>query len=342
MSSETNNLSPTQVLEAIEKLGTELTHLNPKQSASTLSHYRTLPLAVTQSYDLMTQGATLVHATSTKYTLLGKIDLQKAHTLAADLLRGCQLLATACIALFDDSTGCCRSTRMHVRKAARSIVGSVHSLLQAFHTGDALKNKQVGAQKTGVVWQHCNVILEKKLPRGNRSSIRRDLLTYQQECNETMAEFQEMIDLGPSNGATEDTFESFLEGGTDQYTETELPMASAALTIIKCSRGCLTVSLQAMEAIDEQDENQLQYVNNLLDRVVAVGDGMTDFGSCLYSPLNHETLRSELTHQCGKIRSALDLIRSQDLPSPVLELAGKIGTAIETREQEVTTAIDSC
>jgi hypothetical protein len=151
------------ILEALERLTVSLEELNDKESAPALSHFRHLPEAVAQCYDLFQQGAALVYGTSTKYTLLGKVDELEQAKLTQDFLKGCQLIATACLVLHEDSTGCSRSLRHHCKQAARAIVTTVQQLVQSFVDGTALV-ENVGAQKTGAVWQTCDVVLEKKLP----------------------------------------------------------------------------------------------------------------------------------------------------------------------------------
>ena len=41
-----------------------------------LNHWKELPENVTQAYKMLSDGAELIKATSTKYTLLGKINLE--------------------------------------------------------------------------------------------------------------------------------------------------------------------------------------------------------------------------------------------------------------------------
>jgi hypothetical protein len=73
------------------------------------------------------------------------------------------------------------------------------------------------------------VVLEKKLPIGNRNAMRRDWFTYMADCNETLEEFQALIDEGPelreedeegqettaADKSDYDAFEDFM-GGHDQ------------------------------------------------------------------------------------------------------------------------------
>lgn len=71
-----------RVLEALERLQTCLKELDDKHDAPQLSHWRTLPEAVSTAYEYITKGAELVKATSTKYTLVGKIHAKEGSKLA--------------------------------------------------------------------------------------------------------------------------------------------------------------------------------------------------------------------------------------------------------------------
>ena len=255
------------IIDSLQQLGQRVQALPYQESAPQLSHYRTLPISVQQSYSMLQQGAALVHATSTKYTLMGKLDAGEQTKICADLVKGCQYLATGCLALHDPLTGCARSTRHHARQAVRGILQTVTQLVECFaidHTGVPTES-QIGAQKTGAVWEMCNVILEKKLPVGNRNAMRRDLLTYMKDCHETLTEFQEKVDKGPSlkEEEAEETkefvddgglspWEAFLDGDEDQYSTQELPVAIACVAVVRCSRGSINAALQAMEAVGAQ------------------------------------------------------------------------------------------
>lgn len=243
-----------------------------------LSHYRVMPDAAKEAYEILQQGAVLIHGTSTKYTLLGKLDTVEQTNMSRDLQRGCELIATACLVLHEKSTGSSLSLRKHVIQASRGVVATTVNLIEAYTHGDALASQHdLGAQKTGAVWQMCSVILDKKVPMGNRNAMRRDLLTYTGECQETMDEFQELVDQGPArstNNSVDDdgnddgddkvqstqnsepsdgTWEAFLAGQNEQYTTPkELAVAQAALSILKISRGTIKLTLQALDAVGDK------------------------------------------------------------------------------------------
>jgi len=126
----------------------------------------------------------------------------------------------------------------------------------------------IGAQKTGAVWSACDAVLT-KLPKGNRACMRRELFTWVSDCNETMQEFQEMVDRGSTevkseavvgeedlekkkiieDGAWDEFCESM--GTGDQYSAIEMPISVSCLALIKCSRGVFGLVLKACECAGE-------------------------------------------------------------------------------------------
>lgn len=363
------------ILSALERLTISLQELNDKESAPALSHYRHPPEAVAASYDLFQQGAALVYGTSTKYTLLGKVDEHEQAKLTQDFLKGCQLIGTACLVLHQDSTGCSRSLRHYCKQAARAIVTTVQQLVQSFVDGTALV-ENVGAQKTGAVWQTCNVVLEKKLPVGNRNCMRRDWFTYMADCNETLEEFQALIDAGPElreedeegqENTTDDdnidAWEDFMGGHDQQYSSDELPIATACVFLIKCSRGGINATVQTCEAVgkklaenddsketsdSDNDKALLSWIAKANHLAHAVGEGMTDLGAVMYPSLELDTLQSQVERQASDIDALLSFLLdaspegmdgSLDLPPDVVELAAKVKGAVDKRRQEVGDAI---
>jgi len=364
-----------RIVQSLKQLQEQITQLPSQQSAPQLSHYRTLPEAVQQSYDMLQQGAALVHATSTKYTLMGKLDAAEQTKICSDLLQGCQYLATGCLALHD--LGTARSARHHARQAVRGILVTVAQLVECFavdHATSTQPANQVGAQKTGAVWETCRVVTDRKLPVGNRNAMRRDLLTYKMECNETLTEFQEMIDSGPSlredddndenkqeqdGDENDDQWEAFLDGNEDQYAEHEIAVATACVAIIKCSRGSINATLQAMECVGSQltegggealstvDQARLTWMSALHDYASAVGNGMTDLGACLYPPLNLKSVRNEVERQAGAVEQCINHMveatttvdgDNLELSPEVKDLISKLQIAIQARRTE---ALDS-
>lgn len=327
-----------RVLETLRTLAHTLQHgVSYQQSAPTLSHYRELPESVIQSYDVLSQGAQLIHATATKYTLVGKIDVEKTYPLQDQLVQGCELVATGCVAVCADITGCSRSTRRHARQAARNIVQSVISLIES--------DASAANSKTGVVWETCDFV--SKLPKGNRNAMRRDLLTYKMECQETLQEFQQVIDKGPCNDATvretdDDLWQDFMSD--DQYNETEFAVALPSLALFKCTRGSLNIAIDAMETIGKDTES-LNFIADLFERAALVGEGLTDFGACLYSPFDYSSVKDEAKRQVAAVRNLLEFVQNLIRDGPVqfstetVSLVSKVSVALEKREQEILEAI---
>ncbi len=202
--------------------------------------------------------------------------------------------------------------------------------MEAFASGEALHGN-VGAKLTGVLWQACEDV--ERLPKGNRACMRRELFGWVRECNETMEEFQELIDLGHSsdgnenenqtNDETDNHWDDFCNnvGTGEQYTPQELPIVEASHALIKCSRGILNLSLKACDCagdavalLDQQRDTKstspsgddadaslsnerklgiLQWISNLHELCRKIGEGATDLGCVMYPPLNLSTETDE-------------------------------------------------
>jgi hypothetical protein len=348
-----NKPTGAEVLQALQRLADYLQNdENIRKSPPHLSHYRELPKAVQTAYDLLHQGAQLIHGTSTKYTLVGKVSAEDQKTLSADLLRGCELVGAASHVFLQDSAGCARPVRHMTLRASLAIVINVTRLVESFEDGTALQDN-IGAQKTGAVWQSCDTILNKLLPQGNRNAIRREIFTWTQDCQETLEEFQEMVDLGPGEGKDNDAVDEeeeddFFDDDDQQYSDVDFPVAKACLPVIKCSKGGMNVTLQACEALgtrakETQDEKYLDSIAQLHELARAVGEGMTNFASLLYSPLSSSMMeiKAQMQKQMDSIITLLDFVISLDcMPESVLDLANKLRNAAETRKSEANTAID--
>jgi len=304
---------------------------NDNNGTSGTSGGNGIPREVADGYKMLTEGAEVVKATSTKYTLIGKIDMNDGIKLAKELRQGCELLSTGALILHTPVAGMSRSSRHYIKRSARSVVATVINLISAFTSHDALEegNENLAAQKCGSVWSACDGVV--RVPRGNRNGMRRDLLTWAGECNETFDEFDELVQLGVAaddgndadgNDATDDTsaqdgdnnddeWDEFGGGAGHQYSATELPVATACLALIKCSRGTINATLKACECagdevgkcsvgdIDGEDTNNdsssdttrrrrravLNWIGTLHDMARGVGEGVTDLGCLMYPPL---------------------------------------------------------
>lgn len=361
-----NGNESTNNLRAVKKLldvfqNDEKVH----KSAPHLSHYKEIPSSVMKSYELLEQGSTMIHSTSTKYTLVGKFAIEEQVKLSTELLRGCEVIGAAVHILLQDGSGCSVAVRKSAVRAVLSILINVVRLMESFEDGTALggneeeKNKNLAAQKTGAVWESCDTIIKKLLPQGNRNAIRRELFTWTRECQDSMEEFQEMVDLGPAvasrNNAEKDDvdedeeYDDYFDDDDDdeKYTELELPIAKACLNLLKCSRGTLKVTVETCEdlglkAAETQDETFLDHILAMHEIVRPVGIGVTDLGSLMYPPIlsSIKELEAQVQIQVNAIIAAQDFILSlPGLPSKVTELSSILKTAAETRHLQFTTAV---
>ena len=283
-----------------------------------INHYRDLPEEIEGAYKMLQEGSELIKAISTKYTLMGKISIEDGSKFSTEMRQGCELTSTAAF-LVHQGSGCARPTKKFILQKSLAIVNAVKALVESFATGEAL-NGNIGARLTGAVWQVCDEV--EKIPKGNRACMRRELFTWVRDCNETMQEFSDMIELGPlvdeidnKENAEDDVFSS-----GEQYTVKELPVAVASLALIKCSRGILSLSLKACECASEalikSEQNKdgsciheltaeeidaakqrkfiiLHWINQLHELCRTIGNGATDLGCAMYPPLKLSKPTSE-------------------------------------------------
>lgn len=349
--------SNEHIVDALTRL-IEMLKIDEKanQDPPHISHYREIPEEVTKAYELLSQGAQMVHSTATKYTLVGKIDITEQKKLGADLLSGCELLGAATHVLLQDMTGCSRAVRKATHRATMSILLTVIHLASAFCDQSALsEGKNIAAQRTGAVWDACDKILNRLLPLGNRNAIRRELFTWTRETNDSMEEFQEMIDRGPKENdnvspddEVGDELDDLFGEEEDQYLENDLPIAKACLGILKCSRGTMKLTLDVLEDqgtkyAATQDQTYLDSISNIFQKARLVGEGVTDLGSSMYPPIlpDSQGLESQLDKQVQTIIGLLeDVLTIEGLPSSVLELAHVLKVASETRHNEFNQAVE--
>lgn len=295
-----------------------------------LNHWKDIPDDLQQAYKLLNDGAELVKSTATKYTLIGKISVDDGSQRCNDLRQGCEIIATGALLIHEPSYGCARPTRHYVKQHSRSIVASVKSLIESFVTNQALlPNSNIGAQKTGAVWNSCDGLLS-QLPKGNRICMRREIFTWAGDCNETMEEFQELLNLdvrqdegGKDDGeeancnnddGDNDGWDDFCEniGTGDGYTEQEKPIAAACVALIKCSRGVLNLTMKACEVAGSQslsnnnESNEArqrslwQWISDLHEIARFIGEEVTELGSLLYPPLNIDLTTETISSQDGE------------------------------------------
>jgi hypothetical protein len=360
--------------------------LSLKKEPPFLSHYRVLPGNLQTAYTLLLQGAQLVRATATKYALVGAIDTKDQGNLGTDLLRGCELVGAAAHVTMQDPNGCARALREHTQKAALAIYVATLRLVEAFHPDVIPSNKSdnkhnndnvviatitvaskennVGAQKTGAVWEACDHIINKMLPKGNRNAMRREIFTWTRECNDTMEEFEELIELGPkdennnndeideADNEDDDYFDD--DDGEDQYPEQEMPMARACLGLLKNSRGNMKIALETCEALGQleqsgdNDDTCLEAILAVHQHAKKVGEGVTDLGSLMYPPLLPQSsdLKDGMLQQVAFIKEFQDYIlgnlwsESFVLPAKIMDLANTLRNAAETKETDFLNALE--
>ena len=345
-----------------------------KKEPPKLSHYRVVPENLNTAYDLLKSGATLVRATATKYALVGAINTKDQGNLGSDLLKGCELIGASAHVFMPNPNGCSRALREYTQKACLSIFVSTLKLVEAFHpqvaktklqsTSIASKDNNVGAQKTGAVWEACDHILNKMLPQGNRNAMRREIFTLTRECNDTMEEFEELVELGPKEEAAaaiaeevQEEDENDLYGGfgddEDQYSAEELPIAKACLGLLKNSRGNMKVALETCEALGKLEQENSVSCEDYLEAILQVhgyskrvGEGVTDLGSLLYPPLlpNSQELKEGVLQQIGFIVEFQDYLLSLDKPLPesVTKLANTLKTSSENKRKDFLEALEQC
>eukprot|EP00970_Alexandrium_tamarense_P020625 scaffold15445_cov221-Alexandrium_tamarense.AAC.6 len=308
---------------------------SPSSTPNTnLSHYRTLPSTVTTAYTLLTDGSNYIHATSTKYTLVSKIDyIKEGGNLALELQKGIELIATATLGVFDRGSGCSCSLKKYVKQYARAVVASVISLITCFEDGSALDTSNgtvnnIGAQKTGAVWSACDCIT-RQLPKGNRNAMRRELMVWVRDCLESIEEFEELMEIGTRDDDGEEEGEDAMEE-EEQYTEREMKVAKSSVNVMKCSKNVLGLVLKVFECVgecaekpadeqsteqsttlsDEQRKEMIRWIGHLHELARAVGEGVTEVGVLLYPPLDFTSQSNE----AGRVQSSSSSNSTQSIP----------------------------
>ena len=359
----------TDLLAAVRKLDAALASLlvlQRRQSSSTrppspssppppphLTHYRQIPPSLQAAYQCLDDGANLIHATSTKHALLFNIEAASDSTTssatldtASDLLRGCQLVATGATVVAQQ---CCASASHRTVRAARSIVGSTASLMElttvpggtAVET--ATNTNTTVAQRTGAVWDACDTVTNptsmSSIPRGNRTAMRRDLLSYAQECHDTILEFQTMVDDSYACNDTDECDDIYNDD--DTYDPVEVPVAVAGIALVRCSKGMLRLALQTLDAIGTQldepppptsghaddndndnwewssvDQVRLTHLAGLYGAACDMGRGATDLGATLYPPLDLEEVTRQVQRQSDALQDALNAVANSAATNP--------------------------
>ncbi|KAL3788818.1 hypothetical protein HJC23_006271 [Cyclotella cryptica] len=353
----------------------------PQSTAPTtqLSHYRIQPPALVEAYALLTTGSQYIHATSTKYTLVSKIDYEtEGGNLAVELRKGAELLGTATLAVFSPEMGCGPSAKRYVKQFSRGVIASVISLVEAFENGSAIGGAEnhVGAQKTGAVWSACDAI--QQLPKGNRNSMRRECMVWIRDCMESVTEFEDIMKSGEREDAEGEDEDDMIE--EEMYTPVEMKIVRAAVNVMKCSKNVLGLVMKACDCVGECIENlttsdsteipnsndatvsrdnkteMLQWIYALHEVARSIGEGVTDFGILLYPPLDlsdsptESSLSQQLNNQLQALEKCVTCIHDSSFPlsgmsmqscmsDEVVEMTERLLNGIKTRVAEVKSAM---
>ena len=347
----------------------DLTQEAAKLSLSTgsqqvpISHYRTQPPALIEAYEHLSTACQYIHATSTKYTLVSKIDYEKeGGNLAVELRKGAELLAASTLTAFDPQTGCGPSVKRYIKQFTRGVIASIISLITSFEDGSALtggKENQIGPQKTGAVWSACEQY--QQLPRGNRNAMRRECMIWVRDCMDSIAEFEEIMALGEreeddGDDENEETMEE-----EERYTAREMKVVKASVNVMKCTKNVLGLVLKACDCVGDvvekannnADQNAtkelLQWINVLHELARKIGEGVTDFGILLYPPLDLKNevpganlgiqLKNQLQSLEQCVSSIDDCSVENYMSDEVKEAVEKLKNGVKARSEEVESAM---
>ena len=137
--------------------------------------------------------------------------------------------------------------------------------------------------------------------------------------------------------------------GGQQYSELELPIARACQGALKCSRGCMKLTLETCEELgilarDRQDDSLFDSISQVHELAREVGVGVTDLGSLMYPPLTSlQDLKEQLRKQIEAIISLQDFVLSlESMSSKITDLSRTLRTASQTRQAEFDAACQGC
>jgi Grap2 and cyclin-D-interacting len=328
--------------------------------------YDTLHQQTTVIYNTVTKYTLLqqINSTNTKNcNNRCQMDTDAVTAIGNDLFAACQILVACIMTLHtNQGLGCAPATCRHAKRAVHQILHAVVALIQAFFPNPDTPPLDP-AQRTGVVWDAChniigplsthssssnsqqNETLNSKsntpqkliptIPLGNRNAIRRDLLQFKLECQDTIREFellwsqsrdrrttlsqqqqqQQPSSSSHSNGKyddnddddEDDVEEEDFEDDEFYTTARELKIVTPCLALLKCSRGALNITVNMIDHIgmsivqhnlDENDVRQkYRWIQSLTELIHDVGMGVTELGATMYPPLTEEPETSLLAEQ---------------------------------------------
>ncbi len=167
--------------------------------------------------------------------------------LESELLCSAKLLDAACLLLFSTSCRMCCPLRMYTRQHVRGAWASIASLVQHF-----VGRREIGgidfddgskvAWRASAVWDACNKT-KRLLPRGNRSTMKRELLVWVRNCNESIEDFEGILLLSPRSNCGGKGDDGDEEEAEEPYVEMEMAVARASVNVMKCSKNVLNLIL---------------------------------------------------------------------------------------------------
>ena len=214
----------------------------------------------------------------------------------------------------NNDIGCSKSVFRHTKTAIMNLLHAVIQLVDSFSTTTTGTRNIDPAQRTGVVWEACqtiignvvstttspptttsnntnpnnnnNIMMNQKrkemmmmistLPLGNRNAIRRDLLNFKLECQDTIQEFELLISESTIHLSTthskntttkqkkqyddsidddddddDDNDEDDDDDDEEDFytTPQEIRIVTPCVALLKCSRGALNITLNMMDHI---------------------------------------------------------------------------------------------
>ncbi len=197
---------------------------------------------------------------------------------------------------------------MYARQYTAEAVASVALLVWHFvgrrEIGDInVNNGSKGAWRAGVVWDACNKI-RRLFPRGNRSTIRRELFVWVRNCNTSIEDFDGILLSSPRSDCNNGEDSDDKEEAKEPYAETEMVVVQVSVNKMKCSKNLLNPILTECKCIGEctnalslltnnEDNNKLAtregalwYIADLHKMTRLVREDLTNIGVLLYPLLD--------------------------------------------------------
>ena len=272
-----------------------------------------IPPTIIHAYETLTSGAEYLHASATKFALLGAIPTSSfdgtLYAAGSDLQRGCETMAAGCLALYCPGTLLQRPTREIVRSKCRAAVATTMSLVQTVADTATVNIGNRRAICAGAVWAACDGV--KDIPMGNRRCTRRESLRWVEECDETMEEFEGLLRMDPQETDVDENcdgddggdegndvgWDDFCDnaGTGDRYSVAEMNVVRPAIALIKCCRGVVNLSLWVYDHVGDSSSIDDNYRvekkssdsddNSNVDNIKARGEIIHHWIRCL-----HETV----------------------------------------------------